>query len=570
MNYPEATAPIVSAPSVEKALTFALRLAHAEHALQTLTSGQVDAIVDPRGNTYLLRPAQERLRRNEARLQALFDSVPDVITVLNEAGEVRYQSPAVTRVLGYAVGTLYGRSVFEFVHPDDLPGFERAFSEAMQKVRPITTADFRHRARDGSWCPLEATLGSVPQSIEPAGVILTFRDTTHRRLVQEETARREAVAGQASLAKDRFLAMLSHELRTPLTPALLGVQTLEEDERFAEARPTLAMIHRNLELQSRLLGELLDFITVGQQKVRLQSGSIDAHEAVRFVLEICRSEIAAAQIEVLLDFRSAESLVRADPMRLQQVMWNLLKNAIKFSAPGSSISIATLDDPPGRLTIEFADHGVGIEPALLPLVFDSFQQGGLSGPQVNPGLGLGLFIARGLAEAQGGTLTALSEGRGKGSLFRLTLPKAPPGGAMSTEALPGPLPDRRLQILLVEDHAVTRIVHGRLLEQLGHEVSAAADLRGGLLLAEICRFDLVICDLILSDGTGHQLMEGLRRSHPALPGVALSAFGLPADLEESRAAGFSEHLVKPIAFESLQSAIHKLAAKERPAPGATT
>jgi two-component system, chemotaxis family, CheB/CheR fusion protein len=404
----------------DNAITLALRLAHAETTLEAFTSGQVDAIVDPFGRTYLLRPAQEHLRRNEARLQVLFDSVPDVITVLNEAGEVLHQSPAVTRVLGYDAGELVGRSVLEFVHPHDLPGFERAFSEVIENVRPTTPAEFRHRARDGSWCPLEATLGSLQLS-ETAGVILTFRDASYRRLTQEESARREAAYAHDALARDRLLAMLSHELRTPLTPALLGIYELQEDERFAEARPTLKMIQRNIELQIRLLEELVAFTAVGHHKVPIRSESIDAHEAIRFVLEICQSEIAAAQIEVLLDLRASENVVLADSVRLQQVMWNLLKNAVKFSPPGSSISIATVNDAPGRLTIEFADHGIGIEPALLPLVFDSFQQGDISGQQGKGGLGLGLFIAKGLAEAQGGTLTAFSEGRGRGATFRLTL-----------------------------------------------------------------------------------------------------------------------------------------------------
>jgi two-component system CheB/CheR fusion protein len=405
---------------VDSATTLALRLAHAESTLEAFASGQIDAIVDPFGRTYLLRPAQEHLLRNEARLQVLFDSVPDVITVLNKAGEVLHQSPAVTRVLGYDALELVGRSVLEFVHPEDLPGFERAFSQIIGNVRPTTPAEFRHRARDGSWCPLEATLGSLKLGETP-GVILTLRDTTHRQLTQEESARREAAFAHDALARDRLLAILSHELRTPLTPALLGICELQEDERFAEARPTLKMIQRNMELQMRLIEELVAFTAVGHHKVRMQSELIDAHEAVHFVLEICRSEIAAARMEVLLDLQASENMVRADSVRLQQVMWNLVKNAVKFSPPGSSISIATVNDAPGRLTIEFTDHGIGIEPALLPLVFDSFQQGDLSGQQIKSGLGLGLFIAKGLAEAQGGTLTAFSEGRGHGATFRLTL-----------------------------------------------------------------------------------------------------------------------------------------------------
>jgi signal transduction histidine kinase len=247
-----------------------------------------------------------------------------------------------------------------------------------------------------------------------------------------EPDRRETIGAQTLLAKDRFLAMLAHELCTPLAPALLGIQELQQDARFAEAGPALAMIRRNIELETRLLAELFDFTSLGQGKIRPRSQWVDAHEVIRLALETCRPEITAAQVQVLLDFRAPEAFVLADSVKLQQVMWNLLKNAVKFSPPRSTISISTFNDPTDRLAIEFADHGIGIEPELLPHIFDSFQQGDLSPGRRGKdsgGLGLGLFIAKGLAEAQGGTLTALSEGHCKGATFCLTLAKAPPYGA---------------------------------------------------------------------------------------------------------------------------------------------
>jgi PAS domain S-box-containing protein len=542
----------------------ALRLAEAEHALLALTAGGIDALVDPSGNTYLLRPAQERLRQDAARMQALLNSVPDVITVLNETGEVRYQSPAVTRLLGYDAGALFGRSVFEFVHPDDRPAFEQAFSDVIRHVHPNTTAEFRHLASDGSWCALEAALGSLPQSTEAMGVILTYRDMTHRRLAEEESALRQAALAKAALAKDRFLAMLSHELRTPLTPALLGVHALQEDERFAEAEPTLAMIRRNIELQSRLLEELLDFTHISQGKLRLRLESIDAHAAMRNVLEICHTDIAARQIAVRLDLRAAESHVHADSPELQQILWNLVRNAVKFSEPGGILAITSANDAPGILSLEFVDHGIGIEPELLPLVFDSFQQGARSMQELYGGLGLGMFIARGLAEAQEGTLTVASEGRGKGATFRLTLKTAPAIQPSGEPGTPAP-PVDRLHILLVEDHDDTRTVLARLLERRGHTVFPAQNTATALLLAETCGFDFLISDIGLPDGSGFELMARLRLLQPSLQGIALSGFGMVSDIEKSRAAGFSEHLVKPVAFESLQAAIRAVAAKVRAA-----
>jgi len=230
--------------------------------------------------------------------------------------------------------------------------------------------------------------------------------------------------------------MLAHELRTPLMPVLLGISEMQGDGRFAGAEPILAMMKRNIELQTRLLEELSDFTTVGQHKLRLRPEPIDAHEAVRFVLDICRGEIASARIDLQFDFRASDSTVNADSLRLQQVMWNLIRNAIKFSPPGGTISIASSNETPGNLTLEFVDHGIGIEPGMLPLVFDPFQQAERVMNQKHyGGLGLGLFIAKGLTEAQDGTLVVLSEGLGRGATFRLTL-KLANGRVLGRDSLP--------------------------------------------------------------------------------------------------------------------------------------
>jgi signal transduction histidine kinase len=214
-------------------------------------------------------------------------------------------------------------------------------------------------------------------------------------------------------------------------PVLLCLGELQADERYAPAGPLLAMMRRNIELQCRLLEELADFTTVGQHKVRLRPEPIDVHEAVQFVLEICKGEIAAARIEVGLDLRATNITVLADSLRLQQVMWNLVRNAIKFSPPGSNITISSANETAGRVTLEFIDHGIGIEPEVLPLVFDPFKQGDRAiNPNQYSGLGLGMFIAKGLTEAQKGSLVVSSDGPGLGATFRLTLMLAPAGDAI--------------------------------------------------------------------------------------------------------------------------------------------
>src|SRR5687767_3760642 len=244
---------------------------------------------------------------------------------------------------------------------------------------------------------------------------------------------------------------------------------------------------------------------------------------------MCQSEIAAQQIAVRLGLRAAESNVRANSTELQQILWNLVRNAVKFSEPGGRIEISFANDAYGQHTVAVVDHGLGIEPALLPRVFDSFQQGDRMEQQYG-GLGLGLFIAKTLAEAQQGTLTVASEGRGKGATFRLTLQTT---GAPEPPARTIPqAPRAHVRILLVEDHADTRTVLTRLLGMQGHTVHAAADTSSALELAATCEFDLLISDIGLPDGTGYDLMEKLHESRPSLKGIALSGFGMPSDIEE--------------------------------------
>jgi PAS domain S-box-containing protein len=413
------------APQPEATYELAMHLAAAEAALRTYTGDKVDAIVDASGNPYLLRPAQEHLLQNERWLDSVLDSSADVITVVNRQGAIVSQTRPVNRVLGYEHGELIGASIFKLIRDEDLPMVHFAFFNVVEGIQEHATAQFNHRARDGSYRMVEATLGKL-RDAESASVVFSLRPISHPSREGVEFEKREAETTQKALPKDRFLAMLSHELRTPMMPVLLCIGELQEDERFAHARPELAMMRRNIELQARLLEELADFTTVGQHKMRLRPEPIDVHVALRFVLEICRAEIAAARMEVNLDLRAPHNIVLADPLRLQQVMWNLVRNAIKFSPPGSRISIASANEVPGRVTLTFTDNGIGIEPDLLPLVFDPFQQGDRAINRKQPGgLGLGMFIAKGLTEAQDGSLTVSSDGIGTGASFQLTLKLAP-------------------------------------------------------------------------------------------------------------------------------------------------
>ena len=248
--------------------------------------------------------------------------------------------------------------------------------------------------------------------------------------------------------------------------------------------------------------------------------------------------------------------IEADVSRLQQVFWNLLKNAIKFTPQGGCIGIRCRPDGP-QVFVEVNDSGIGIEPAAMPRIFNSFEQVERSITQQFGGLGLGLAISKAMVEMHGGDIEAHSEGLGKGATFRVRLPlDAPAGPARNARARRAPRPVvRPLHILLVEDHGVTAKLMRMVLTAEGHTVETAGGVATALELAGQHSFDLLVSDLGLPDGSGHGLMRQLRERGHKFPGIALSGYGQEEDIQRSREAGFAAHLTKPASREALLGVI---------------
>lgn len=379
-----------------------------------------------------------------------------------------------------------------------------------------------------------------------------------RRRVEEEVQRQKAAVENANRTKDHFLAMLSHELRTPLTPVLSALQSLEiEPAQTEDTRSALAMIRRNIELETQLIDDLLDFTRITRDKMQMRFATIDAHLAISNVVEICRAEATSKRLRVHLNFQAERHHVTGDAAKFQQIIWNLLKNAIKFTPDDGEIAISSSNLLPDVLRITVRDNGIGMEPEVMQRIFDPFEQGNRSFETRFGGLGLGLAISKSLAQAHGGTLTAESDGHNRGSTFTLSIPTLSPAEAATVTSKPAAdVSQHALKILLVDDHEDTCAALEKLLVRRGHLVAAAHNVRSGLEAAARNKFDLLISDIALPDGTGIDLMMQVR-AISKIPGIAISGFGNNGDIERSLQAGFSEHLIKPIKLEKLEAAIER-------------
>ena len=317
------------------------------------------------------------------------------------------------------------------------------------------------------------------------------------------------------------------------------------------------MIRRNVELEARLIDDLLDLTRIDRGKVQLNFEVVDAHTLLQNALDICQAEIDRKHLARSLKLGAQKVHMQADPARLQQIFWNLINNAVKFTPRNGQIIIATSNDSDGQLRVEIADTGLGIEAETLPKIFDAFEQGGRT--QLG-GLGLGLAISKTLVEAHKGTITAQSAGRNKGSTFTLVFPTCEKAEARIAPAISARVSERQsMRILLVEDHEDTNRSLTNLLRRRGYHVQSALNFQSALDLIAKDQFDVLISDLALPDGSGIELMRTLGSERPVL-GIALTGFGMESDIHKSQEAGFRHHLVKPIDLNKLDLLLQEGAA----------
>jgi signal transduction histidine kinase len=384
------------------------------------------------------------------------------------------------------------------------------------------------------------------------------------RLARAEASRQEAEA--ANSAKDRFLAMLSHELRMPLTPILFSASMLSKDERLPEyARKQLESVAHHVQVEARMIEDLLDVARISEGKLKLTLDSVDIRALIDSALSICAENLSTKNLSVHREFQAGDPLVLADPARLSQVLWNLIQNAAKFTPSDGRVTVRVTNPEQGWLRVEVIDTGIGIGQEALPRVFDPFEQ---VEPGRAGGLGLGLAISKAIVESHGGKISATSEGSQRGSTFVIELPNIVPEsaetGQTGGEREISPKPDRhqgapkRPQILLVDDHHDLAEALRNYLGRVGYDVTVVPNIGAAWQCFEQKSFDLLLCDIGLPDGRGEHLLQRLRDAGHHFPAIALTGFGVEPHIARSRSTGFYTHLTKPFSPQQLKRTVEEV------------
>jgi hypothetical protein len=495
----------------------------------------------------------------ETRRNRFFTLAPDLLGVAGFDGRLRQLNESWQRTLGFTAEELCARPIVEFVHPSD----RQAMAEQLRELAagaPTACFENRHRHADGSYRWLSWTAAPFHEE----GLVYVFaRDVTFRKvaeesrleLVREQEARR--AAERENELKDQFLATLSHELRSPLTPILGWVTMLRNEEvAAAETEHALEVIERNARLQAQLVEDLLDVSRIMSGKLHIEPEAVDLRAVVERGLDAVRGTAQKRGVALRLDLGPEPVPVLADPERLQQVVWNLAANAVKFSAEGGAVALTVeADDETARLRV--CDDGIGMSAEFLPHAFEHFQQASSGSTRTHGGLGLGLAIVSHIVQAHGGSVSAESGGIGRGATFTVSLPLAVPEGAVAPRGEPDdsapPAGPRLLQgrrLLVVDDEADVRDLLARVLELAGAQVLRAASVREALERIDGEPPDLVVSDIGMAGEDGYALVERVRgflnREGRPVPVVAVTAYATAQDAERVRAAGFSAHLAKPV------------------------
>ncbi|MFT4435879.1 response regulator [Caballeronia sp. 15715] len=551
-----------------------------EHAVDMLKRGATDYVLKQRlqrlpavvrralteSTERQQRIAVERaLRETETHFRLLVDALKDyAVITLDQEGRIRTWNAASERILGFAAQDVVGRSAEVFYGQEDRDTHVFAQELETAQVDGSASDDRWLWRRDGrSFFASGVTTAIRADNGELIGYSKIIRDVTEEHMAADALRVAKEQAETANRAKDHFLAVLSHELRTPLTPIVAAVRLLEIRHALpADARATLELIRRNVELEARLIDDLLDLTSIARGKLSLNFANVVLETLMSSALDMSESDLRGKGLTLETILGATSTLVFGDAARLQQIVWNLMKNAVKFTPAGGRIAVRMWNPNVSTVAISVTDSGIGISAEALPRIFSAFEQADDSITRAFGGLGLGLAIASTLALKHGGTLTAQSDGRDRGARFTLTLPLVKAGTEDETSPRAMRDPDeivRSLKVLLVEDNEYTSSAMAQVLELLGHQVGVATTVAEALALARGETFDLLVSDIGLPDGSGLEVARAWTDLQPGKPSVAITGYGMDEDIRRCRDAGFLDHLTKPVDFARLESLIHALA-----------
>jgi len=500
-------------------------------------------MTEQRARDYALREAEERMR-------SVVNHVIDGIITIDERGLVESFNPAAEKTFGYPAVEVVGRNVSMLMpepHHSGHDGYLANYLRTHQSKIIGIGREVEGVRSDGSIFPMELAVSEFNLAGRRyfTGII---RDITERKRLERELHKRVAELDETGHRKDEFLAMLAHELRNPLAAINTAMQLSTMSGIQEQINWSMEVINRQVKHLTRLIDDLLDVSRITRGKVELRKEKIDAYPVINGALEAIRPLIKQRNHELIVSLQAGLRL-DADPTRLEQILVNLLANAAKYTESGGTIWF-TAGHEGNDIVIKVRDTGIGIPPEKLPQMFELFAQGDRSLARSEGGLGIGLTLVRSLAEMHGGSVTATSEGPGKGSEFMVRLP-AVAARAEEIPRLPAKTPQanaHRARILIVDDNV--DMVRGlvRLLELLGHDVQTAYDGPTAVEAARVHRPEFVLLDLGLPGMDGYQVATRLRQEQGSQDAViiAVTGYGQEDDRCRSREAGFDHHLVKPI------------------------
>jgi PAS domain S-box-containing protein len=476
---------------------------------------------------------------------------------------VTFINPVAAKLCGWDAAEATGRpceEVFHIISEETRQVVENPVEKVVRTGATGRLADHTLLVRrDGTEIPIDDSGAPIRDEHGVLhGVVLIFRDFTEHKKTEAALQQARAAAEAASRAKDNFLATLSHELRTPLTPVMMTLSAWEADDTLkAGTADEVRMMRRNLDLEARLIDDLLDLTRIIRGKMHIKLERADVNALVAAAEQMYENDFRSKRVSVDVRLAARESFALIDPARFQQVLWNVLKNAMKFTPAGGKIRVLT-EQNDGRLRVTVTDTGIGMSPELLARLFRPFEQSDELRVRRQGGLGLGLAIAKALIERQNGTITAHSAGVEKGSTFVIEVPSA--GGAPVDTGAPAQTPDRPAagtRLLLVEDHADTALALSRLLRKNDYEVLIAGSVAEAADVSDRETVDLLLSDVGLPDGTGVDVVKRFREKSAA-PAIALTGYGMEDDVQMCLKAGFTLHMTKPVNFTKLLETIRTL------------